>query len=683
MEEGTNGSDFWTVKLTKPSKKLSKKYWQDLKRDVTNLTVRYLKRFAVYIEATDYLIIYTGVLELLIKRASISEDTRIKLVMNWFQSYAAFCDECAYVLYGSMIRDYHRHEDAKFALSSSPSVSVCCTDGINGLLQQIDTLTDKFKFDDSAVGLHFADVDTTQVRDVMRLLVDVRKTVQDALDKVVSNIRFEITIDESKAKGSKIYHLVVGTKREMLRMDSGFPREVFLHDNLGTKDSVKPPRDLIPSAMMREAAMRLESLVVITRMTASLKNYFPPAQIKRSENETETQLDYELAYHGELGDDFGTSSGQSAPIPPDRTNTQLNVELDDDGNVDLGSEFENPLASPTSKSSSQQSSFSTPSSESRAKLGCVQVCSLPRNSSVSSKASRKAENMEATNATQQIDSKKRKLVQDENKLSAKEAREQRKEAILVAAAAQKDWEEELKARNEESAEQRAENNMNFMALTGRPRDIQPAKASPVVLNDAPVDTQTPTLSPLLVLKSPDESENLASDIHLESDEPASSDLVPGNLEDNLDDTVEALYSVIEVRTGKLGGDGSGGPTYGELQKKSMQRVLKVMAQFSDSKVGPPFSFIDLGGGLGKPALHAALLVPKFVLAVSIECQRERHYVSIPAPLYFLIHVRSNLPFTARGAKLHCSSRARSYTIGKWQQWGAFHGQNLVYSSRYS
>ncbi|KAG5176613.1 hypothetical protein JKP88DRAFT_249384, partial [Tribonema minus] len=43
-----------------------------------------------------------------------------------------------------------------------------------------------------------------------------------------------------------------------------------------------------------------------------------------------------------------------------------------------------------------------------------------------------------------------------------------------------------------------------------------------------------------------------------------------------DPAVARIYSVIKATTGSLGGNGEGGPIYGELTQASMQRVIDVL-----------------------------------------------------------------------------------------------------------
>ena len=65
--------------------------------------------------------------------------------------------------------------------------------------------------------------------------------------------------------------------------------------------------------------------------------------------------------------------------------------------------------------------------------------------------------------------------------------------------------------------------------------------------------------------------------------------------------VKKVYSVIHKATGKVGGNGCGGPIYGELTMGYNQKVIEFLVDFAhlDCKS----RFIDIGCGLGKPNLH--------------------------------------------------------------------------------
>ena len=80
------------------------------------------------------------------------------------------------------------------------------------------------------------------------------------------------------------------------------------------------------------------------------------------------------------------------------------------------------------------------------------------------------------------------------------------------------------------------------------------------------------------------------------------------------------YSIINKMTGMIGGNGAGGPIYGELTIKSMQRVIEMMKEYmnftSESRV------IDVGAGLGKPNVHFAM-DPKVEFSYGIEVNLER------------------------------------------------------------
>ena len=68
--------------------------------------------------------------------------------------------------------------------------------------------------------------------------------------------------------------------------------------------------------------------------------------------------------------------------------------------------------------------------------------------------------------------------------------------------------------------------------------------------------------------------------------------------------VKKVYSLVNKRTGSLGGNGAGGAIYGELTSGSMQKMVDLMKIHTDFE--PKSRFIDVGSGLGKPNLHVAV-----------------------------------------------------------------------------
>jgi len=62
--------------------------------------------------------------------------------------------------------------------------------------------------------------------------------------------------------------------------------------------------------------------------------------------------------------------------------------------------------------------------------------------------------------------------------------------------------------------------------------------------------------------------------------------------------VSCLYAQF---SGQIGGNGSGGPIYGELTVGSMQRVTEIMKRHLN--LNSSSRFVDVGAGLGKPNVH--------------------------------------------------------------------------------
>jgi len=78
-------------------------------------------------------------------------------------------------------------------------------------------------------------------------------------------------------------------------------------------------------------------------------------------------------------------------------------------------------------------------------------------------------------------------------------------------------------------------------------------------------------------------------------------------------------------TGSLGGNGSGGPIYGELTSGSMQKVVALMV--SKGGLNENSVFVDVGAGLGKPNMHVGLQ-PKVKYSVGVEIERVRWFLSL-------------------------------------------------------
>ena len=84
--------------------------------------------------------------------------------------------------------------------------------------------------------------------------------------------------------------------------------------------------------------------------------------------------------------------------------------------------------------------------------------------------------------------------------------------------------------------------------------------------------------------------------------------------------VTNVYRCIRLATGELGGNGSGGPIYGELTAGSMQRIVNYLV--AHGSFGPSSRFVDIGAGLGKPNLHVAQN-PGVHLSIGVEVEQTR------------------------------------------------------------
>ena len=88
--------------------------------------------------------------------------------------------------------------------------------------------------------------------------------------------------------------------------------------------------------------------------------------------------------------------------------------------------------------------------------------------------------------------------------------------------------------------------------------------------------------------------------------------------------VKTLYSLIQ-RTNKVGGEGMGGAIYGEITIGSMTKMMHYLKEHTD--FGPDSVFIDVGSGLGKPTMHAAV-DPGCRLSLGVEMQGVRWWNSM-------------------------------------------------------
>ncbi len=90
-------------------------------------------------------------------------------------------------------------------------------------------------------------------------------------------------------------------------------------------------------------------------------------------------------------------------------------------------------------------------------------------------------------------------------------------------------------------------------------------------------------------------------------------------------SVRIAYSAINSVTGSIGGNGAGGPIYGESTVGSFQWIIAALIVFAD--FGPQSRFIDIGCGLGKPNTHVAQF-PGVAFNVGVEVQRIRWFLSL-------------------------------------------------------
>jgi len=89
--------------------------------------------------------------------------------------------------------------------------------------------------------------------------------------------------------------------------------------------------------------------------------------------------------------------------------------------------------------------------------------------------------------------------------------------------------------------------------------------------------------------------------------------------------VKLMYKEINLKTGRIGGNASGGPIYGELTVGSMHKMIHLMVQHTG--LDKDSTFIDVGSGLGKPNLHVAA-DPGVYLSVGIECDKDRYLLGL-------------------------------------------------------
>jgi hypothetical protein len=98
--------------------------------------------------------------------------------------------------------------------------------------------------------------------------------------------------------------------------------------------------------------------------------------------------------------------------------------------------------------------------------------------------------------------------------------------------------------------------------------------------------------------------------------------------------VGKAYSVFRKATGSLGGDADGGAIYGEITINSFQKIIDVLKD--KCKLGPQSRFIDIGSGLGKPNVHAAIS-PGVALSYGVELIDLRWQLSLHVLKRLLSH----------------------------------------------
>ena len=89
--------------------------------------------------------------------------------------------------------------------------------------------------------------------------------------------------------------------------------------------------------------------------------------------------------------------------------------------------------------------------------------------------------------------------------------------------------------------------------------------------------------------------------------------------------VNEVYKAIRKRSGDIGGNGSGGPMYGEITESSMDGIVNYLVR--SCNLSKDSKFLDIGSGLGKPSLHVMASVDPS-LSVGIESEKVRFDLSI-------------------------------------------------------
>ena len=98
--------------------------------------------------------------------------------------------------------------------------------------------------------------------------------------------------------------------------------------------------------------------------------------------------------------------------------------------------------------------------------------------------------------------------------------------------------------------------------------------------------------------------------------------------------VQLVYKIINKHTGHVGGNGSGGPIYGELTKGHMQKIVDFLIVNCDLTASS--RFIDIGNGRGKPSMHVEQ-DPGVQFSFGIEIEKLRNNLGWYS-LYHLLNV---------------------------------------------
>lgn len=126
-----------------------------------------------------------------------------------------------------------------------------------------------------------------------------------------------------------------------------------------------------------------------------------------------------------------------------------------------------------------------------------------------------------------------------------------------------------------------------------------------------------------------EAEATVEELHMDLDsETVPEDTLERDFVSKIDLTksqrVQLVYSRIEQATGQVGGNGDGGPIYGELTLGSMQKIIHVLV--SCCALVAASRFLDVGSGRGKPNFHVAQ-DPGVRLSIGVEVVAIRFAVS--------------------------------------------------------